>query len=665
MHSSPRDRTTRIARYIAGVVLCMAAGQSWPRGVSPYLPLRLSPEIERQIERVLILGDKPALRRPIAAATVLEALPKACERDAQLCQQVKRYLRRYMAGANITHASMEASATKQSTTAVPNSRGMPQDSSWDASAIGHWQPSDHVLLNLGATGFEGQYDPTNSYLSIGFDFAQFDVGYRDHWFSPFSDSSMLIGTNAPTMPSVTLSNYRPLTRLGFQYEIFLAEMSHSDAIAFENRSTSGRPRLAGIHLSIEPVSGWSLGLNRLLQYGGGERGGSLSDLFNAFFDPGQYDNTNPTLNSDEQVGNQLGSLATQFVFPGKTPFSVYAEYAGEDTFHSQNYRVTANALSFGIHFPLLWKRFEFTYEHSRWQNAWYVHSVYGDGLTNDRHVLGHWGGDWRVFGDGVGAASHMAQVGWEPAFGGALELRYRTLANEHYTGNDYERAHELTLSYSMPLRQYTIGAQVDAGRDVFGEDFGRLSAFVRYSENAPKFRLEGAGEDEETDAPTTERFVDVGVNHTQRRLDVSDGLSPTANTTSSGVHIGIGARRAVSRRNDVGMRVEFDDVAGHPLIAIRALDYRYRFTPKFALTGFVGAARYTIRTPAHGYYGGLGAQWRNVFPGWDLSVDARYGDRIVRTKVFPGEYNPTPTNAGYPNLFYDFVGGSAYLSYRF
>ncbi len=30
-----------------------------------------------------------------------------------------------------------------------------------------------------------------------------------------------MSTEAPTMPSVTLSNYEPLTRLGFQYEFFL------------------------------------------------------------------------------------------------------------------------------------------------------------------------------------------------------------------------------------------------------------------------------------------------------------------------------------------------------------------------------------------------------------------------------------------------------------
>src|SRR4051812_10295778 len=56
--------------------ICGAPAQA--RGVTPYLPLHQSPEIERKIERLLILADRPILTRPIAAATVLDALAKAC-----------------------------------------------------------------------------------------------------------------------------------------------------------------------------------------------------------------------------------------------------------------------------------------------------------------------------------------------------------------------------------------------------------------------------------------------------------------------------------------------------------------------------------------------------------------------------------------------------------
>jgi hypothetical protein len=84
---------------------------AWARGVTPYLPLNLESEIEAQIERVLILTDKPVMRRPIAAATVLDALPKACQVDRALCQRVGRYLARCTHSSDLTHASIEGGAT--------------------------------------------------------------------------------------------------------------------------------------------------------------------------------------------------------------------------------------------------------------------------------------------------------------------------------------------------------------------------------------------------------------------------------------------------------------------------------------------------------------------------------------------------------------------------
>src|SRR6185312_5058705 len=95
-------------------LLCGLQSIAFGKGVSPYLPLNLEPEIESQIERVLILADKPALTRPIAAATVLDALPKACKYDQALCEQVERYLHRFMHTEGIARASVEGAATSGS-----------------------------------------------------------------------------------------------------------------------------------------------------------------------------------------------------------------------------------------------------------------------------------------------------------------------------------------------------------------------------------------------------------------------------------------------------------------------------------------------------------------------------------------------------------------------
>ena len=120
-------RIVSAVRLLLAVLPALAFG----RGVSPYLPLNLEPEIERQIERVLILAGKPVMSRPIAAATVLDALPKACKIDPLLCSQVRGYLSRYMHKAGIAHASVEG-ATSSGTgsgSIAPNRYGMRSEQS--------------------------------------------------------------------------------------------------------------------------------------------------------------------------------------------------------------------------------------------------------------------------------------------------------------------------------------------------------------------------------------------------------------------------------------------------------------------------------------------------------------------------------------------------------
>jgi len=627
--------------YGLASVLAVLASAASARGVSPYLPLNLEPEMEAQIERVLILAERPVMSRPIAAATVLDALPKASKIDPALCERVRRYLERYEHNWGITHASVEGAAGsgRGASTVAPNRYGMREDSHWDASAQVYWQPSDYALLDLGAVGYEGHTDYTGSLLSLGGSYAQLDIGYRPHWFSPLTDSSMLMSTEAPTMPSVTLSNYQQFSPFGLRYELFAARMSNSNRIVYGDGYTSGHPRLAGIHIDMEPATGWSLGISRLMQYGGGLRGGgSLGDLFRAFFNPSGFDNTSPTLTTSQTVGNQEASITSSLLFPGRVPFSVYVEYAGEDTSRGKNYLLGNSSLSWGVHFPRLWERFDFTYEINEWQNAWYVHSVYLDGLTNYGRVIGNWFGDQRITGDGVGGRSQMAALGWDTPFGGLLQLRYRTLQNQVYGEFPYKRFHEFELGYSRPLAGAVVGAELDAGRDVFGGNFTRLAGYIRYDEGAS---LTGAFADvlgsDGTEDKKGELFVDVGGNVNRQNIDLTSATTRYNGPYGGGYHFAFGARRFVSDHSDLGTRLEVDGIQGNNLLGVRLLDYRYRFNNPLALSFFLGAARYNLVTPAYGIYYGAGLQWRNLMPGWDLAFDYRYANSVARDHLVPGD----------------------------
>jgi Capsule assembly protein Wzi len=640
----PYLRHMKRVNVVAPLLLAALPTATFSRGVSPYLPLNLEPEIESQIERVLILADKPVMTRPIAAATVLDALPKACKIDHALCDRVRRYLQRYTHTEGIAHASIEGAATGGGggNTVEPNRYGMRENANWDASAQVYAQLGSYVLVDAGAVAYEGKTDFAGSIISLGFGYAQLDLGYRPHWFSPMSDSSMLMSTEAPTMPSVTLSNYEPISPFNLHYEIFGARMSKSSDIVLGDGTTTGNPRLTGFHLDVEPAGGWAIGVNRLYQFGGGAAGnGSWRKGVTSLFAPSAGRQTGIV---SQQVGNQEASFTSSLLFPGRVPFSVYFEYAGEDTSRGKSYLLGNSSLSAGIHFPRLWRRFDLTLETSEWQNAWYVHSVYRDGLTNYGRVVGNWFGDQRVFNDGVGGRSGMIQLGYEPPFGGLFQLRYRVLENEQYTGQHYQTYHDAALAYSRPVHGVIVGGQLEAGRDVFGASFSRISGFIRYDEGGSLVNtiLDGLDDEDHPVMDQGELFVDLGANSNRQNIDLTTADTRHNGPYSYGAHVAVGARRFVSDHSDLGARIEADDVQGHSLIGVRALDYRYRFRGPLALNVFIGAARYGLATPAYGIYYGAGVQYRNIIRGWDLGFDYRYADSVARDHLLPGD----PANVG-------------------
>jgi Capsule assembly protein Wzi len=659
--------TNRYAFAMAGLFLAASSAVT-AAGVTAYLPMNLEPEIERQIERVLILADEPILKRPFSVELVKLALPQACQVDRPLCARVGRYLERYSRDYAVTHASATGSATHAKDGVVlPNQHGMPVDSDFELSFVAYAQPTDYFLVSAGAVAYSGRTAPTGSMASLGTNWAQLDLGYRDHWFSPMTDSSTIMSTEAPTMPSVTLSNYEPLTRLGFQYEFFLARMS-SQPILYNGTEAIGRPRVFGAQFSIEPFSGWSLGINRLLEYGGAAGlPSSARFLARDFFQPS---------GTSQTQGNQQASYISRFIVPSKTPFAVYFQYAGEDNSDGGSYLLGNPAVSAGIDFPRVFRYFDFTYEISEWSNIWYVHNIFLDGMTNDRLVLGNWGADQRNFGDGVGARSQMLRVGWEPPFGGYLEGRARTLQNQTYYGGDnrtfaptpgafpYHHYYDFSLRYSRPWNGVVVGGEAFGGRDVDGNSFSRLSGFVRYGGEA-RTRDDGAYGDDEADAHDVDHhgaevFVDAGVNANKVLTDLEKGIPITTSQLAYGPHFGFGARRAITDRNDLGVRAEFDQVDGHLLIGLRPLDYRHRFDGPLAFNLFAGIARYNVETPATSVYAGLGGQWRDILPSWDLNLDFRYAQNLARDHVLASDVQGVR-----PETFYKIESATLYVSRHF
>jgi hypothetical protein len=157
---------------------------------------------------------------------------------------------------------------------------------------------------------------------------------------------------------------------------------------------------------------------------------------------------------------------------------------------------------------------------------------------------------------------------------------------------------------------------------------------------------------------SAEVFVDFGLHSTRVEADMA-ALPDTA-TTQSGIHLGAGLRRELTR-GSIGARIELDDLDGDLLLAVRALDYRRHLSERFAVTAFAGAARLDVGSPAaHGYYLGGGIELKDLWPSWTLAIDLRFGDKLARDNL-----SPSDPPADRPDDFYDLKGLSLYLSRRF
>ncbi len=618
----------------------MLCGSAIAGGVSPYLPLNLDPAVQNAIDRVLILGDQPVLVRPIPAALVLRALPKACRVDRPLCERVRKYLRRYMQGTGVEFTSVSLAATAgKSNITLPNQHGQRAQSPYQVAGAAYIQPNPYMLLNVGGVGYQGRFTPTGTMLSLGFDWAQLDIGWRDHWWSPLTGSSMLISTEAPTMPSITLSNTLPLTRLGLQYQVFVARMSEQRHIELTNGTlTHGYPKMGGIMVGMQPVSGWSLGIQRVMIWGGGAAGGeSLTNIMQAFINPTQAQSTGFNTGT-RVVAKQEASVTSSFIFPGRYPFSVNFEYAANDTSMGRAYLFGKPDISAGIDFAHLGP-FDLTYEFNSWSPTWYVHTAtnvqtgYQYGITNDYQSIGNWFGDQRVLAtlntvaNEVGGQSNMLRVGWTPPFGGYLQLRLRELANEAqtiYATYPYKTEYMGALSYSYPWHGYAVGAEIGGGQDVFGHHYIEVEGFLRDGEAL--FRHYDPVSAFTGKRPKGDNlFVNVGVNYYHVLVYRPNGAATIRyyRRWAGSPAVTLGARRRISAHQDIGVGVDLDSISGRLLLGLRMVDYRYRFDWPIAVHAFIGAARYSGPTPAYGLYLGTGVQWLHAFRGWTVGLDYR------------------------------------------
>lgn len=464
-------------------------------GVSPYLPLKTDPLIELEIERLASIAKMPVLNKPYHAATILKYLSKVEQSHPVLHYRINNYLKRYKKQASITHFNLSGSNSFEDGKTLANARGQSIDSSYQTSASAFWQVNKYIIANVGGTFYEdGDFIPNNSYLTFGVDWLQVDIGYKEHWLSPHQDSALLVSTHAQPPLNITFSNAQPFEWFNIRYELSAGLLDDTDNILFEDGFTSGEVGFITMHGSLQPLNFWTIGFNRTLMFGGGDRNISLDDIWNGITDPAGSDNCadnsdNPDIvcSKDDEIGNQMASITNKFdVTLFDQPMSFYHEYAGEDTKQHKNTQLGNIALNYGLFIPYLTEQLSVNIEHANFMHAWYVHSVYKDGYRNNGSVMGHWWGGEKPNNESNGGTAWSLRVNYDIDQTSQLQVMYRTADIETAENNfiptqeDYERSHELKFTLNSAYKTYFITSKLYLGKDTLGDEFLQASVAFRY-----------------------------------------------------------------------------------------------------------------------------------------------------------------------------------------
>lgn len=452
-------------------------------GVSAYLPLSQSVRIEAEIDRVIALTSGNALIKPYKVADIEQRLAQLKVSYPRLHKRVSAYLKRYQDTAGITHAKAELAATDKAKGNLPNAHGKSMDADYEVALSGFYRPSDYMLFSVGGVYSDSDHlRHTGSFVGVGYEYAQLDIGYREHWYSPFKHAAMLLSTHAKAAPSVTLSNVRAITDWDIRYELFYSELEAVDEIRLGDAVFPGKPRHAGLHLSFSPLDNWTIGVNRTLQFGGGQRDAGFSDFLEAIFNPAGKDNIEDRSGDPNyEFGNQQASITTRYHANWGMPLELYGEYGGEDTEGEKNYKLGNITAGLGIFAPYVTDNLALRFEYNHWSHLWYVHHIYRDGYVNDGIIMGHWGTELREdVRAAPGGSVHSLSAHWEISPARFVDTRLSVIQNDEERQRQYETGYQLETTYSEVVGDGIVGITLFLQRDTFGDKQSRLAVTYQW-----------------------------------------------------------------------------------------------------------------------------------------------------------------------------------------
>jgi len=465
---------------VALMVLSLCFSSLAMASPTAYLPIGVDDHFQLQIDRLFVLTHGNPMRLPYAIKDIELALGEIKQAKPALYQSINRQLERYRGRKKISRMGITARLSEKEDHLIGNQRGLSSDEYLQAEFEAIWRPNSFVLVQAGMDYRvnSGDLVPFNSFVAVSRGKLQLDIGYREHWYSPFKFSSQLISSNAKLNPSISVSTSESMEKWWqLNFDLFYTRLDRvKKGIRYGGEWYDGRPHLLGMHINIEPIDDWKLGFNRLFQFGGGPRKVSLGDILKGFVDPATNDNSFSQVEQDSELGDQLASINTSYRLNVDFPVEIYAELAAEDTQGQSNLSLGNQATAFGIFLPKINNNIALRYEYNRFKTSWYTNHNYIFGNTNGGAVIGHYAGDQRRFGHGVPVEIHKAAFDVFSSIETSWGLSLASINNKDKSL--YTKGYELQLESRHIWQDYSIESTLTFGESVFSTSYTYLSSAI-------------------------------------------------------------------------------------------------------------------------------------------------------------------------------------------
>ena len=167
-----------------------------------------------------------------------------------------------------------------------------------------------------------------SYIGFALGNWMFSAGFRERWWGPGWDGSLILSTNARPTPQLAISRNRA-TPPELRWLRWVGPWSVTSFMGRldDERAIHGA-LLFGLRATAKPLPSLEVGISRTAQWCGSTRPCDSKAFFNLLVG---HDNVGHNISAADQPGNQLAGIDVRWKTPSRLPMAVYAQWIAEDS----------------------------------------------------------------------------------------------------------------------------------------------------------------------------------------------------------------------------------------------------------------------------------------------------------------------------------------------